>query len=49
MQLVFSMLVLQVRPRVTFSDHAERSWDAFTTEVSAAATAYLRTRLAQPD
>jgi len=44
MQMVLSMLLLEIRPRVTFSDHTERDWDAFVRELADAVTYYLQAR-----
>jgi AcrR family transcriptional regulator len=49
MEIVFSMLVLKVRPRVTFSEHTERDWESFVHTLSDAVTDFLRGRVPLPD
>ncbi|MFJ6852462.1 helix-turn-helix domain-containing protein [Streptomyces sp. NPDC091271] len=44
-EIVFSMLVLRSRPRVTFSEHTRRDWDTFIHDVSDAVTDYLGARI----
>ncbi|MFJ4828631.1 TetR/AcrR family transcriptional regulator [Streptomyces sp. NPDC088747] len=48
MEIVFSMLVLKARPRVTFSEHTERDWESFIHMLSGAVTDFLRARIPLP-
>jgi AcrR family transcriptional regulator len=47
-QLAFSALVLEIRPRHAFPAHTRRPWDSFVDELCIALVGYLRTRLALP-
>ncbi|MDP9793027.1 AcrR family transcriptional regulator [Catenuloplanes nepalensis] len=45
MQLVLSMVNSEIHPRVTFTEHVARDWDAFVDELGDAVTCYLRSRI----
>jgi hypothetical protein len=46
--LILSMLVLEVRPRVTFADHTARDWGSFVDELCRAVAHYLQARIPRP-
>ncbi|MEU4245322.1 TetR/AcrR family transcriptional regulator [Actinoplanes sp. NPDC026619] len=48
LQLVLSMVLTEINPRVTFAEHAGRPWDTFVAELCDTVTYYVQARIPPP-